>query len=135
MYICIYICVSRSIYVGRSNSAIGYGRKIHRLNLCRGVKHPHQRVPRIYTKSAVGKALVLQLWKLRSTPSYPLLPGRLWFEIVVAVRVLSIDQIELFNYFLFLKLFICVESNDYYQVKLFLFDWNTWNHLTKCKYE
>ena len=37
------------------------------------------------------------------TPSWPLLLGLLWFEIIVPVRVLSIDEIELFNHFLYLK--------------------------------
>ena len=33
-----------------------------------------------------------------STPSLPLLPGPLWSEVVAPDRVLSMGQIELFDY-------------------------------------
>ena len=36
-----------------------------------------------------------ELWRMRSSPSLPLLPGPLWTEVVTPDRVLSMGQIEL----------------------------------------
>ena len=41
---------------------------------------------------------MLELWRMRSTPSLPLFPDQLWPGVVVLVRVPSIGQIELFNH-------------------------------------
>ena len=38
---------------------------------------------------------MLELWKMRSTPSLPPLPDQLWPGVVAPDRVLSLDQIEL----------------------------------------
>ena len=38
---------------------------------------------------------MLELWRIRSTPSLPSLPGPLWLGVVAPVRVLSMGQIEL----------------------------------------
>ena len=40
---------------------------------------------------------MLELWGMRSTSSLPLLPGPLWSRLVAPDRVLSMDQIELFD--------------------------------------
>ena len=45
-----------------------------------------------------------------STPSLPILSGPLWPRVVVSVMFLSMDQIELFNNLLHLKLFSNVEK-------------------------
>ena len=46
-----------------------------------------------------GDATIFDLWGMWSAPSLPLLPGPLWPWVVVPVRILSIDQIELFDHF------------------------------------
>ena len=40
-------------------------------------------------------AVMLELWGMRSIPLLPSLPSQLWPGVVVPVRVLSMDQIEL----------------------------------------
>ena len=44
-----------------------------------------------------GAPVILGLWRMRSTPSLPLLPGSLWTGMVAAGRVLSMGRIELFD--------------------------------------
>ena len=41
---------------------------------------------------------MLELWEMWSTPSLPLLPGPLCLGVVALDSVLSIGQIELYNY-------------------------------------
>ena len=41
---------------------------------------------------------MIELWGMQSTPSLPLLPGPLCPDIVAPDRILSIGQIELFDY-------------------------------------
>ena len=53
----------------------------------------------------------------------PLLPGPLWSAVVAPDRVLSMGRIEQT---------MCQQMID---VKLWLLDNNTWNHLTVCKKE
>ena len=62
------------------------------------------------TKLSDGEAPVLDLRRMSITLSSPLLSGLLWPGVEVPVRVPSMGQIEIFNFF-------------YY----------TWNHLTVCK--
>ena len=72
------------------------------------------------TKLSDGEAPVLSISSL-------ILPlGSLWLGVVVPVRVPSMGQIELFNYLLDLKPFLC-------WIELLVFKSNTWNHLTVCK--
>ena len=49
------------------------------------------------TKTSDGKAPVLELLGMLSTPSLLLLPGPLWPEVVIPIRVPSIGQTELFD--------------------------------------
>ena len=50
-----------------------------------------------------GEALVLEIREVWSTSLLPLLPGRLWLEVVVPVIDPSMGQIELSRIFLFNK--------------------------------
>ena len=43
------------------------------------------------------EAPVPELWEILSVPSLPLLQGPLWLRVVAADRVLTTDQIELFD--------------------------------------
>ena len=71
---------------------VGWDRRIHRLNLCRGVRLP-QRYPEYDTKQSDGEVSVtLELWGIRSTSSLPSLPGPLWLGVVAPDRVLYIAQ-------------------------------------------
>ena len=45
----------------------------------------------------------------------------------------SIGLIELFNHLLYLEPYNCVQTNDQYQIELFMLDSNAWNHWTVCK--
>ena len=50
------------------------------------------------TEQSDGEApVMLQLWGMQNTPSFPSLPGLLWPGIVAPGRILSMDQIELFD--------------------------------------
>ena len=50
------------------------------------------------TKQSNGEApVMLELWGMRSTPSFASLPGSLWLGVVALDRVLSIGRIELFD--------------------------------------
>ena len=60
-------------------------------------------------------------------PLLPLLPGPLWLRVVVFVwGLIYIGHIDLFNHSLYLKAF------NYVQIKLLMFDNNTWKHLKLC---
>ena len=49
-------------------------------------------------KPSEREAPLLELWGVWSTPSLPLLPWPLWPGVVVLVKVLSMDQIELYDH-------------------------------------
>ena len=69
---------------------VGWGCRIHRLLLCRGVRPPPNECPRYDTKQSDGEVpAVLELWGMRYTPSLPSLPGPLWPEVVAPDRALS----------------------------------------------
>ena len=78
---------------------IGWGCRIHRLHLCRGVSTPPPRRTSVLLydiKQTDGEILeMLQLWGMQSTLSLPLLPGPLWPGVVAPDRVQSMGQIEL----------------------------------------
>ena len=66
-------------------------------NLCRGVRPPpSSECPGYDTKQSDEEASVmLELCRIRSTPSSPSLPGPLWFGVVGFDRVLCMDRTEL----------------------------------------
>ena len=57
-------------------------------------------------------------------PSLPLLPGTLWSGEAALDRVLSMCQIELFDYLNWVQL------SDWCLVELWATNSNTWNHIT-----
>ena len=62
---------------------VGWGSRIHRLLLCRGVRPPNE-CPGYDTKQSNGEVpAMLELWGMRSTPSLPSLPDPLWPGVVV----------------------------------------------------
>ena len=64
-------------------------------------------------KLSDGEAPVLELREMWSTPLLSLLPGSPSLGVVVSVKVPSMGQIEIFNHFLNLQPFNCVQTNDY----------------------
>ena len=61
---------------------VGWGCRIHRLDLCWGV-NPHNEYPRYDTKQSDGEApVMLGLCGMWSTSSLPLLPGPFWPGVV-----------------------------------------------------
>ena len=107
--------------------SVGWGCRIHRLHLWRGVRSTRSECPGYDTKLSDGWAPVMQeFWGMQSTPSLPFLPGRLWPGVVASDSALSMSQIEL----------NCV----------LILNWITWNrsvltrrqctwHLTVCKHK
>ena len=69
----------------------GWGCRIHRLHLCGGVRFPPaMSVLDMTLNILMGEApVMLELWGMRSTPTLPLLPGRLWPRMVAPDRALS----------------------------------------------
>ena len=73
--------------------------RIHRLHLCRGLRHPHfPKSPWYDIKQSDDEAPVLEPWGMWSTPSLLSLPGPLWPGVVVSDRVLSMSQKKLFDH-------------------------------------
>ena len=72
-------------------------------SLQRGKIHLPNECPGYGTKPYNGEASVLELWRMWSTPTLPLLPDPLWPKILWSVRVLSMEQIEPFYHLLYLK--------------------------------
>ena len=74
----------------RISSPVGWGCRIHQLQLCRGVT-PHES-PGYDIKQSDGEVpLMLELWGMQSTPSLALLPGLLWPGMVALDRVQSMS--------------------------------------------
>ena len=68
---------------------VGWGCSIHWLHLCRGVKTPNE-CPVYDSKQSDGEVpVMLGLWRIRSTPSLPLLPGPLYPGVEAPDRALS----------------------------------------------
>ena len=62
---------------------VGWGSRIHQLLLCKGVRPPANECPWYDTKQSDGEvSAMLELWRMRSTPSLPLLPSPLWPGVV-----------------------------------------------------
>ena len=73
---------------------VGWGCRIYRLLLFRGVRPPPNECPGYDTKQSDGEiSVMLGLWGMRSTPSLPSLRGPLWSIMVALDRVLSMGQI------------------------------------------
>ena len=70
---------------------VGWGCRIHRLLLCRGVRlPPAKKCPGYDTKQSDGEVpAMLELWGMRSTFLLPSLPGPLWLGVVAPDRALS----------------------------------------------
>ena len=76
-------CFPAVIWAHLSFSDIGWGCKIYRLYLCRGIRPS--------PISDGEDPMMLELWGLRSTPSLPLLPGPLWPGMVAPDKALSMS--------------------------------------------
>ena len=62
---------------------VGWGCRIHRLLLCRGVNPLHNECPVNDAKQSDGEVpAMLELWGMWSTPLLPSLPGLLWPGVV-----------------------------------------------------
>ena len=62
----------------KKNCPVGWGCRIHRLLLCRGVRPPPNEFPGYDTKQSDGEVPAMQeLWGIQSTPLLPSLPGPL----------------------------------------------------------
>ena len=69
----------------KENCPVGWSCRIHRLLLCRGVRHspPPNECPGYDTKQSDGEVpAMLELWGMWSTPSLSSLPGPLWPGVV-----------------------------------------------------
>ena len=74
-----------------SNCPVGYGCRIHRLLLCRGVRPPND-CAGYDTKQSDGEVpVMLDLWEMRSIPLQPSLPGPIWSSVVATDKALSMD--------------------------------------------
>ena len=78
------IAITKWVYVSHShilNCLVGWGYRIHRLNLCQGVT-PYE-CPGYDTKQSDGEVpVMLELWGMQSALSLPSLLGPLWPEVV-----------------------------------------------------
>ena len=63
-------------------------------------------------KPCDGEVSVLELSRMQSFLSLPLLPSPLWSRVAVSVRVSSMCQIEISKHLLYLKPFNVVQTND-----------------------
>ena len=62
---------------------VGWGSRIHRLHLYRGVRPPPYECPVYDAKQSNGESSVmLELCGIRSTPSLPSLPDPLWLDLI-----------------------------------------------------
>ena len=107
---------------------VAWGCRIHRLQLCRGVRPlPHECSGHDTKQSDVEAPVMLELWWMQYTPSLPSLSGLLWPGVVAPDRVLSMGQIEL-NYVLMLNLIARNRTVLTFKictyVKLNCFKWN-----------
>ena len=117
---------------------VGWGCRIHRLYLRRGVR-PSTDCPGYDTKqSDVEVQVMLALGGMQGTPSFSSHPCPLWPGVVASDRVLSMGQIEIkfvlrLNWtawnrmFLYAKL-ICLKWDCFfYTENLLMLNWIVWN--------
>ena len=108
---------------------LGWGLRIHRLHLCRGVRLPNK-YPGYDTKQSDSEApVMLELWGMQSTPSLLLLPGPLWPRVVAPDKVLS-NQIELncvitLDWIVWNQMFL--HLTVYTQKTVLILNWIVWN--------
>ena len=103
--VCVCLCVSVCACVGTetpgsviqfckypyNSCLVGWGCRIHRLHLYRGVRPPHNECPVYDTRQTVGElAVILGFGGMQSTPSLPLHPGPFWPVLVAPVRALCV---------------------------------------------
>ena len=94
--VCVCLCVCHSMYVSdyihtsiSTLAQIGWGCKIHRLDLCIGVRPPRNKCLRYDTKHSDSEVpVMLELWGLWSTPSLPSLQSPRWPRMVAPDRAL-----------------------------------------------
>ena len=89
-------------------------------------KSQHNEYPDYDTKPSDSEALFLELWWMLNISPLSKLPRPFWSRDVVPDKVLSLDQIELFDHFTMCKQRINIKSNWYSRAI-------TWNNLTVCK--
>ena len=89
----VYLSLVNSLQINLSwlnSCSVSWGCRIHWLHLCRGVRPPPNECPGYDTKQSDGQVpAVLELWRMRSTPSLPSLPVQLWPGVVAPERALS----------------------------------------------
>ena len=98
-------CISLTLtfYLYNGDGPVGWGCRIRRLHLCRGVRptcHPPTSECDVYdTKQSDGEVpVILELWGMGSDPLLPSLPGQLWPGVLAPDRVQSMNQTKLCNY-------------------------------------
>ena len=140
---------------------VGWGCRIHRLHLYRGVRHPRvsywlsrlglydtptaslprrktpaHECPGYDTKQSDGEVpVMLEFWGIQRTPSLPSFLGPLLLEVVVPDRVLSMSQIRL-NCVLMLNWIVwnrtVLTFNWVWTKSILILNWVVWNRtLTK----
>ena len=92
---------------------VGWGCRIRRLRLCKGIR-PTNEYPGYDTKQSDGEApVMLEPWGMRSTPSLQSLPGPLCPGVVAPDRAMYMGQKELncilieIKLFWFLTVYLC----------------------------
>ena len=117
---------------------VGWDCRIHWLHLCRGLRHHlANKCPRYDAKQSDGETPDLEIWRIWSTPSLPLLSDPLWPGVVAPDRVPSMGQIDqtvykqmtnvkLWLVEQYLKLFNCVQKRAQACLKMLS---------TKCVYK
>ena len=94
--ICIFIITPREFFTPALDCLVGWGCRIHRLHLCREVRpSPNECRVDDTKQSDCEVPVIIELWGMQRTPSFPSLPGPLWPGVVGPNRVLYIAQIEL----------------------------------------
>ena len=96
---------------------VGWSCRIHQMLLCRGVTH--QRVSWYDTKLSDGEVLVmLELWRMQTTPILLSLPGPLWPEVVAPDRVIWTKRCWLrCDCFCIQTAYLCL--NELFKIELF----------------
>ena len=116
MWDCHVICVI---------NPVNWDCRIHRLHLCKGIRPPltHSECSRYDIKQSDGKAsIMLELWRIPSTPLLSSLPRQLWPLVVALYKVLSVSQIKLncvfvLNWIAWNRTFLTIKLCSYAKLK------------------